>query len=490
MAGLRRDNARDGHLQRRSALAAVATALAGVAGCFAEPAETDASDADSSGDRSKAELEERENATEVNREDEHETDEEESDESENGADESWPAFGFDAANTGSGPDLTGPTTSGVSWIFDGGTPTMNCSPIVSDGVVYTAATGGDGGLYAIDGGSGEHRWEFETAGYASSAPGFDGKRLYVGTWDHRFHAVDADTGDEIWTLQPGHRFGDSSPAVVDGVVYVGSYGDAPMVVSGPDDEDEFEAPAIFALEAETGEERWRYDAFDDRESVSSSPAVADGLVFVVSPDGELLALEADSGDERWRRDLRAHSDVSPTVIDSVVYCPGRPDDDEMRENDEVRGKLWALETGTGETRWSADLSELSLRTSPAVDDGVVYLAGSTVEACPGLAEDCEAESSGTLYAIDAESGEGRWEADLAADTRSSPAVADGTVYVGNGTAMSAIGGDGEPRFEVDFREHESDDDEVRYLNSSPAVADGRVYVGTSDGRLYAIGDAT
>ena len=66
-----------------------------------------------------------------------------------------------------------------------------------------------------------------------------------------------------------HRFGPSSPAVVDGTVYVGTIGDGPLVVSGPEDEEEFEACALLALDAATGDEQWRYDDFSEKDRISS-----------------------------------------------------------------------------------------------------------------------------------------------------------------------------------------------------------------------------
>lgn len=39
--------------------------------------------------------------------------------------------------------------------------------------------------------------------------------------DNRIHALDADSGDEIWTVMTGGAV-HSSPAVVDGTPYVGS----------------------------------------------------------------------------------------------------------------------------------------------------------------------------------------------------------------------------------------------------------------------------
>ena len=62
----------------------------------------------------------------------------------------------------------------------------------------------------------------------------------------------------------------SSPAVVDGVIHVGSW-------------DNY----VYALDAASGELRWRYETGD---SVFSSPAVVDGVVYVGSWDNYVYAV--------------------------------------------------------------------------------------------------------------------------------------------------------------------------------------------------------
>ena len=62
------------------------------------------------------------------------------------------------------------------------------------------------------------------------------------------------------------------PAVVDGVVYVGS-GDS----------------YLYAVDAASGELLWRYETGDN---VGSSPAVVDGVVYFGSDDGYLYAVGA------------------------------------------------------------------------------------------------------------------------------------------------------------------------------------------------------
>lgn len=67
--------------------------------------------------------------------------------------------------------------------------------------------------------------------------------------------------------------------------------------------------------------------------MSSSPTVADGVVYVGSDDNKLYAVVADIGKQCWSFPT-SYGDVtsSPTVADGVVYFGG---------ND---GKLYAVQT--------------------------------------------------------------------------------------------------------------------------------------------------
>jgi serine/threonine-protein kinase len=54
-----------------------------------------------------------------------------------------------------------------------------------------------------------------------SSPAVAGGVVYVGSTDNYVYALDASTGDLRWRYQTGHRV-ESSPTVAGGVVYVGS----------------------------------------------------------------------------------------------------------------------------------------------------------------------------------------------------------------------------------------------------------------------------
>jgi LPXTG-motif cell wall-anchored protein len=84
--------------------------------------------------------------------------------------------------------------------------------------------------------------------------------------------VAADTGEQEWAFETGSTVS-SSPTVVDGTVFVGSW-----------DTD------LHAVAAGTGEQEW---AFETGGVIQSSPTVVDGTVFVGSNDGNLYAVDAD-----------------------------------------------------------------------------------------------------------------------------------------------------------------------------------------------------
>ena len=102
------------------------------------------------------------------------------------------------------------------------------SPVIGvDGTIYVG--GGyaqldrlDGYVYALDGATGNHKWEYRTGlpSRASAAMSADG-RVYIGTGGGDFQALDGDTGISQWGMRA--EVGSSCPALgVDGTVYVGA----------------------------------------------------------------------------------------------------------------------------------------------------------------------------------------------------------------------------------------------------------------------------
>ena len=61
-----------------------------------------------------------------------------------------------------------------------------------------------------------------SGGKVDSSPAIANGIVYVGSEDKQVYALNATIGDRLWSYATGDMVV-SSPAVVDGVVYVGSY---------------------------------------------------------------------------------------------------------------------------------------------------------------------------------------------------------------------------------------------------------------------------
>ncbi|MDP1807650.1 MAG: PQQ-binding-like beta-propeller repeat protein, partial [Acidimicrobiales bacterium] len=209
-----------------------------------------------------------------------------------------------------------------------------------------------------------------------------------------------------WTAPTGNGVY-SSPAVANGTVYVGS-----------DDGKLYAFDAAGVTNCSAGPPRTCSPLWTAATggAIRSSPAVADGTVYVGSDDGKLYAFDAagqfncSAGPPRtclarWVTTTGSTVRSSPVVSNGVVYV-GSDD-----------AGLYALNATTGMVIWKT-ITGAAVRSSPAVASGVVYV-GSDDKA---------------VYALDAATGAVVWKTTTGAAVRSSPSVANGVVYVGSDDA--------------------------------------------------------
>ncbi len=320
------------------------------------------------------------------------------------------------------PDAPPPLAQGrLLWRFRASSYILG-SPVVADGVVYVSA--GDSRLYAVNSATGNLVWRIPMDGDNAWLTEADG--VVYASGGSRLLAVDAVDGNVLWCHDVGPVYY-SIPAVVDGVVYVGSWG-----------------RSLHAIDAVTGDLRWRYETGG---GVRSTPAVADGAVYFRSTDGHLYAVDASTGVLRWRSPVEARSHYqSPAVSNGVVYTGSGE-------------RLYALDAGTGNLLWQTEQGVAS-DSRLVVADGVVYV------------------SAGALDAVDAATGSLLWQS-LVNDFASSPTIVDGVAYVGSRDqhlyAIDIATGEGLWRYRTGGQ-----------VASTPAVADGVVYFGSGDDHLYAL----
>lgn len=99
--------------------------------------------------------------------------------------------------------------------------------------------------------------------------------VYAVGGDGAVHALDANGGEKRWSLRLEGEFV-APPIVADGIAYVGDEG------TGSAD------GALYALEAETGDERERFDVGDVH-----GIAVADGAAYVTGRSSVAALVDPD-----------------------------------------------------------------------------------------------------------------------------------------------------------------------------------------------------
>jgi len=296
--------------------------------------------------------------------------------------------------------------------------------------------------------------------WAQDAAMFRGNLLHTGVYNGagvpKFNAIK-------WKFHTGGRV-IASPAVVDGVVYVGS-------TDGN----------FYAIDAGSGTVKWK---FTTKAWEVSSAAVDSGVVYFLSYDGNFYALDAASAQVKWKfkTDGERHYSAthlhylqpvsekmpdpwdfylsSPAVSNGAVYF-GSSD-----------GDVYALDVYSGALKWKFKTGDV-VHSSPAIADGTLYIGSWDTY----------------LYAIDAASGKEKWRFKTGDDPdahnhvgiQSSPAVVDGVVYFGSrdSYAYAVDVGTGKQlwKFSTDGS----------WVNNSMVVHDGKAYFGTSiPGIMHAI----
>ncbi len=233
-------------------------------------------------------------------------------------------------------------------------------PTVYNNMVIIAQD--DGNITARNVATGKEIWRFRTSGGASTSPAISNGRLFEVTRDGNIYCIDAATGKKIWdgksTTDNGYGPGvlpASGAAVAYGKVYVGG---------------EY---ALYAVDEATGRMLYQYDI--PGAYLDGTPAVAGGLVHIATTGGgpaggnAIYTLFASNLTLKWANHTPENTvmTASPAVANGVLYITSD------RANQNEKGFLYAWNAQTGAPIWSFHLPGGGTDSSPAVQDGVVYV---------------------------------------------------------------------------------------------------------------------
>ncbi|MCI0701482.1 MAG: PQQ-like beta-propeller repeat protein, partial [Planctomycetia bacterium] len=227
----------------------------------------------------------------------------------------------------------------VVWITETGFPlkvTYQSNPMIAviNGQRLLITGGSDGGLHAFKVRTGEKVWSYIfSAGAVNPSPVVDGNFVYCTHGEEnpgggaigRVSCVDASQIDAakkpkvVWEYRTGARFGLSSPAIADGVLYM------------PDDSGD-----LFAFDAKSGKVLWKYRYATE---VRGAPLVADGKIYIFDVKGKLIILkldgkkkpdDLDTFEYRFRENIegkvvQTETNGTPIAVNGRVYFTSRTD---------------------------------------------------------------------------------------------------------------------------------------------------------------------
>jgi outer membrane protein assembly factor BamB len=266
-----------------------------------------------------------------------------------------------------------------------------------------------------------------------SMPRFDPQGTGFNPYERRISPANVASLKLAWSAL-GSGPMTSTPIVVDGVVYASGQVDATGTAE------------LYAYEAKTGKVIWTRT---DGGQPLIGFTVADGKIYAGFLSAHIMRVyETATGDLLWSV---PGPNLTPTVVDGVVYAPDN------------FSRLWAIDAETGRKRWVAHVPFGGYGFGVAVANGMVYAGGDDVD------------HTAPLYAYDAKTGALVWRHSTGGQIIGTPAVANGTVYVGSNKFYAFDALTGRTRWTAS----------TGGIDAPAAVADGVVYVGSTDKNLYA-----
>ncbi len=354
--------------------------------------------------------------------------------------EDWPQFRRDPALTGVAASAPGDALE-LAWSVPLGF-SVESSPAIVGGFVYATAL--PGVLVKLDLATGAEIWryqpgareaeagDFEEDRFGESSPAVSDGLVFVGDLLGVLHAVEAESGNPRWTFATGAEI-KSSPVVEGGVVLVGSY-------------DEF----FHALDAGTGEPLW---SLQTEGPVHATPARSNGLAWITGCDAILRGVRIRDGHEALRFDSGAYTAASPAIVDGVLFYGT------------FNNEVLAVDTNEGMLRWRYEHPErhFPFYASAAIGGGLVIVAG----------------RDKLVHALDQETGEARWTFRARARFDASPAIAGNRVYAGNADGRLYV-------LDLATGENVGEFHAGGPIMGSPALSGGTIVFGTQDGTLFAL----
>ncbi|MCJ7777845.1 MAG: PQQ-binding-like beta-propeller repeat protein [Sedimentisphaerales bacterium] len=321
-------------------------------------------------------------------------------------------------------------------------------------------------------------WKFKTKGSVKSSPAIVDGQVFIGSSDANLYAIDLKDGHKIWTYTTDGAV-EATPCVIRDSVFVGS-------------SDNF----LYAINAKTGTLQWKYKT--DGKILGGvnwtlSPDNQNPWILVGSYDTKLYCVDSSTGKAVWIYETQNYINGAPAVddekavfggCDAMIHVISLHRGQQISQIDTgsfiaaspaiLQGRVYVgnyagvficADISKGDIIWKYTTGDSPIFSSPAVDENVVIFGGRDKR----------------IHCLRREDGKLLWELVTLGEVDSSPVICGDKVVVGSEDGrlymLELSKGILVWSYEIG-----------QAITSSPAVANGMVVVGCDDGFVYAFGD--
>ena len=343
--------------------------------------------------------------------------------------ENWSQFRGNHRLTGVS-DSKVPSELKLLWTFEAG-DSIESSAAVVGGTVFVGSQKGE--LVSLNLDNGAVYWKYDAGNpIGESSPAYSDGKVYIGDLGGVLHAVNASDGKRLWTMKTGSEI-KSSPVVIGDRVLIGSY-----------DEN------LYCVSTRDGSVLWK---FKTNGPVHSTPSISNGVAFIAGCDEMFRGIRVSDGKEMFSVSSGAYTGASPALRATSAFY-GTFDNEVLSVSLVEHKVIW---------RYQHPQRKFPYYSSAAVTTTRVVVGGRD-KLVHGLSM----------------AGKAVWTFVTRARVESSPAIADGRVFVGSNDGRFYVLGltNGAKLWEFNAGAP---------LSASPAIAKGRIVIGSQDGRLYCFG---
>jgi outer membrane protein assembly factor BamB len=222
------------------------------------------------------------------------------------------------------------------------------TPIAAPDLDAVFVAGYDGRVYSVSMSKGVKNWVYPKEGVLTPIIGglvLNNNRLYFGGTNGNVYAIDAKTGDWIWSepFQTGNKVWATGIADSD-TLYIGSYD-----------------KNLYALNLTDGTKKWQ---FETGGAIMSAPVLQYGVLYFGSFDRYFYAVNAENGSLIWKSTQQALNWywANPVMYNNTIYAPN------------IDGKVYIFNAQDGQTVISPINLNHPVSSSPVIVGNKLIIA--------------------------------------------------------------------------------------------------------------------